>query len=186
MHDATDSSSGSAVPYDSSLPTMNRRQFVRTALTATATVGVAGCSGSGTNSGGAPDVDPDTADVEVAIGRNAPQNQSPYEDSVGNVVPRESEELSMSDVIFQRAGERGIVVAGDATNTGDRVLRPLNAEVVLYNRDEEGHGVRDATSTQAERDRLGAGDTWQWAVTFGSDPSFPIDYFTVQIVANFA
>lgn len=165
---------------------MNRRTFVQTALAATASVSLAGCPGSDTNKGGSPTISSDNADVEIAIGRNAPENQAPYEDSVSDVSPQDSDALSLENVIFQRAGQRGIVVAGDTTNKGDSAFELLNVEVALYNRDEEGAGVHDSTTEQIEHGRLETGETWQWAATFGSEPSFPIDYFTVQVLANYA
>ncbi|GAB3679973.1 hypothetical protein GCM10028857_02030 [Salinarchaeum chitinilyticum] len=165
---------------------MNRRTFVQTTVAAAASVGLAGCPGSGTNGGGSSTISADDADVEVAIGRNAPENQAPYEDSVTEVPPQGSDALSLENVIFQRAGERGIVVAGDSTNTGDSALQPVNVVVALYDRDQEGSGVHDSVSARTEYGRLETGETWQWAVTFGDEPPFPIDYFTVQVLANFA
>lgn len=128
----------------------------------------------------------DDADVVEAIGRTAPGVQAPFEDSVEDVPPQDSEALDLSGIIFQRAGERGIVVAGDLTNTGDDSLGIVNIETTLYDRAEDGQAVYDSTSRQTERSDIESGETWQWATLYRDEPDYEIDYFAVQALGRFA
>lgn len=166
---------------------MHRRQFVRTAGIVTLSVGLAGCPASDGEGTAMRDIDgPDDADVVEAIGRTAPDAQAPFEDSVEDVPPQDSEALDLSGIIFQRAGERGIVIAGDLTNTGDDPLGIVNVETTLYDRGDDGEAVLDSTSRQTERSDLDPDETWQWATLYRDEPDYEIDYFAVQALGNFA
>lgn len=166
---------------------MHRRRFVRAAGIAAVSVGLAGCpatSGDGGNR--ATDISgPEEADVVESMGRTAPEAQGPFEDSVEDVPPQDAEELTFDGLIFQRAGERGLVIAGDLTNTGDQPLGLVVIQSVIYNRDQDTEQVVESEESETERNGLDAGETWNWATLFRSEPEFEIDYYTVRALANF-
>jgi hypothetical protein len=96
--------------------------------------------------GGTPDETADVAiagdaDVPVTPVRNVPENPGPYEDPVGTVTPPESEGLILDGFTFQRAGQKGLVVAGDATNNGDRGFQNVVVEVTRHDRNETADGL---------------------------------------------
>ncbi|WP_256301854.1 FxLYD domain-containing protein [Haloarchaeobius salinus] len=153
---------------------MKRRQFIQTVGVGTATVSLAGCTAS----------DGDEADVSVTLVRNAPENPGPFEDPVGTVTPQESEELIIDGFTFQRAGQKGLVVAGDARNTGDRPLQNVVVEVTLHDRNESEDELLDSASEQSSHERLDTGETWQWATTF-DEQEFQIDYYVVKATASY-
>lgn len=95
----------------------------------------------------------------MTLVRNAPENPGPYEDPVGTVTPQESEELVLDGFTFQHAGEKGLVVAGDATNTGDRQFQNAVVEVTLHDRNETEDELLDSASEQTSHERLDAGET---------------------------
>ncbi|WP_276255481.1 FxLYD domain-containing protein [Halomontanus rarus] len=156
---------------------MNRRKFVWTISAVIASCGLAGCTvfENGEND----------ADVSATVVRNAPENPGPYEDAVGPVTPQESDALSLDEFTFQRAGQKGVVVAGDAANTGDQPFGSVNIEVTLFDENESEDSIFDSASEQAEHGRLEAGETWQWAATFDDEPEFQIDYYSVEASANY-
>ena len=170
---------------------MNRRQFIRTAGVVSAGIALGGCSGS-------PDAAADTTDttattddpasiapdVSVAVVRNASEDPEPYEDPSGTVVPQESDALALEKVIFQRAGERGVVVSGDVVNTADRPFESVAVEVTLYDEDPSEEAVAQSTKKQTTHGRLGVDRTWQWATTF-DEPDFEIDYYAVEATAGY-
>lgn len=166
---------------------MNRRQFVRTVGVGTAAASLAGCSGSVGGSGGTVDgASGDDADVSVTIVRNAPENPGPLEDPVGTVTEQESNELVLDGFIFQRAGQKGLVVAGDARNEGDRPFQDVAVEVTLNDTNEARDELFDSANVQTSRERLDTGDTWQWAATFDEEPEFEVDYYVVRATASYA
>lgn len=166
---------------------MKRRQLIQTVGIGAATATLAGCAGPGGASGETTDApDRDDADVSVTVVRNAPENPGPYEEPVGTVEPQESDELALNKFTFQRAGEKGIVVAGDATNIGDRPLQNVVVEVTLHDTNEAEDELLDSASEQTSRERLDTGDTWQWAATFDDEQEFEIDYYVVRATANYA
>lgn len=166
---------------------MNRRNLIRMTGIASAGIGLAGCSG-------APEADDttDTTDeaesnapeVSVVVVRNASENPEPYEDPSGTVVPQESDAIALDGVIFQRAGDRGIVVAGDVNNTGDRPFESVTIEVTLYDENPTEDGILDSASKETTHGSLGTGRTWQWATTF-DEPEFEIDYYSVEATADY-
>jgi|AntRauMinimDraft_4_1070384.scaffolds.fasta_scaffold00788_4 hypothetical protein len=158
---------------------MNRRTFLRTTGLAAASVGVAGCTGDGGGDGAS------GADVSASVVRNAPENPAPAADAVGPVTHQESDVLLLENLLFQRAGEKGLVVAGDATNDGDRPFEELAVEVTLYDQNDAGDDILDSVTERAEHDRLDAGDTWQWAATFDDEPAFEIDRYSVESTADY-
>jgi hypothetical protein len=167
--------------------TMKRRQFIQTVGIGTATASLAGC----TDSDGTPDETTDEAsgddvDVSAIVVRNAPENPEPYENPVGTVAPQESDELTLDGFTFQRAGEKGLVVAGDATNTGDRPFQNVVVEITLHDRHETEDELLDSVSVQTSHERLDTGETWQWAVTFDDEQEFEIDYYVVRATASYA
>lgn len=155
---------------------------------ASAGIGLAGCSG-------APDATADTTeptddaasiapDVSLAVVRNASENPEPYEDPSGTVVPQESDALALEEVIFQRAGERGIVVSGNLVNTAGRPFVNVAVEVILYDENPEEDGVSDSESLRTTHGRLDADSYWAWATTFG-EPEFEVDYYSVEATARY-
>jgi len=165
---------------------MKRRHLIQTACIGTATIGLGGCVGPGGTRDETTDEDTgDDADVAVIIVRNAPENPGPYDDPVGTVEPQESDELTLDELTFQRAGEKGLVVAGDTTNTGDRPFQDVEIAVTLNDRHETEDELLDSASERTSRDRLGDGETWQWALTFG-EQAFEIDYYVVRATADYA
>lgn len=165
---------------------MHRRRFLQTGGITAVSIAVAGCPATGDDAPANRNIDgPDDADAMVVVTRNAPQNQAPFEDSVEDLPPQESDAMTVGGVIFQRAGERGLVVAGDLTNTAEDPFELVNVEVVLYDRSDVG-AVLDSTGRQTVHGELDPGSTWQWATLFREEPDFEIDYFTVQALASFA
>lgn len=166
---------------------MKRRHFVQTVSIGTITAGLAGCgSPSGTTDETTDVTDSDDADVSVTVVRNAPEDPGPYEDPVGTVEPQESEELALDGFTFQQAGEKGLVVVGDATNIGDRQFRNVVVEVTLHDTNETEDELLDSVSQQTSQDRLDTGETWQWATTFDDEQEFEIDYYVVRATASYA
>lgn len=55
----------------------------------------------------------------------------------------------------------------------------------LYDENETEDGLLDSTSNRSEHDEFPAGETWQWAVTFGDEPLPNIDYYSVTAVGKF-
>ncbi|MFD1600825.1 FxLYD domain-containing protein [Halobellus rarus] len=164
---------------------MKRRQFIQTVGIGTATASLAGCTAPGGTPDGTTDVaNGDEADILVTLVRNAPENPGPYEDPVGTVTPQESEELILDGFTFQRAGEKGLVVAGDATNAGDRQLQNVVVEVTLHDRNETEDEILDSASEQTTHERLDTGETWQWATTF-DEQEFQIDYYVIRATASY-
>lgn len=159
---------------------MNRRTFLRTTGLAAASASLAGCTGTGDDADGGAS----GADVSASLVRNAPENPAPAEDAVGSVTHQESDVLLLEGLVFQRAGEKGLVVAGDATNDGDRAFEELSVEVTLYDQNESEDDVLDSTSVRTDHGRLAAGDTWQWAATFDEEPAFEIDRYAVEATAD--
>lgn len=155
---------------------------------ASAGIGLAGCSG-------APDVGADTTDttddaasiapdVSLAVVRNASENAEPYEDPAGTVVPQESDAIALDEVIFQRAGGRGIVVSGNLTNAADRPFVNVAVEVTLYDENQTADGLLDSVSLRTTHGRLDADSYWAWATTFG-EPEFEVDYYSVEATARY-
>ena len=173
---------------------MNRRTFLRTTGVAVASAWIAGCtgtddgggSGGGGGGGGGGGETGSDADVSATVVRNAPDNPAPAADAVGPVTHQESDVLLLTNLIFQRAGEKGLVVAGDATNGGEQAFEDVTVEVTLYDENEAEDGILDSTSVQTDRGQLAAGDTWQWAATFDEEPAFEIDHYAVQATADYA
>lgn len=166
---------------------MNRRTFLRTTGLAAASAGLAGCTGTGDGGGGGGGGGDagSGADVSAAVVRNAPDNPAPAADAVGPVTHQESDVLLLANLIFQRAGEKGLVVAGDATNDGDRPFEELSVEVTLYDQNDTGDDILDSVTERTEHDRLDAGGTWQWAATFENEPAFEIDRYSVEATADY-
>lgn len=171
---------------------MNRRTFLRTTGLAATSAVIAGCTGDGAGDGGgaggggAADDGGSGADVSASVVRSAPENPAPAADAVGPVTHEESEVLLLEGLVFQRAGEKGLVVAGDATNDGDRPFEELSVEVTLYDQNDAGDDILDSVTERTEHDRLAAGDTWQWAATFGEEPAFEIEVYSVEATADYA
>jgi hypothetical protein len=159
---------------------MNRRTFLQATGLAATSAGLAGCTGAGggdTDSG---------ADVSATVVRNAPENPAPAADAVGPVTHQESDVLLLANLIFQRAGEKGVVVAGDATNDGDQAFEDVTVEVSLWDADESEDANPQSATAQTDHGRLAAGETWQWAATFEEDPGFEIEHYAVTATANYA
>jgi len=149
-------------------------------------VGLAGCPATTDDGGRTREIDgPETADVVESIGRTAPEAQAPFEDSVEDVPPQDAAEITLNGIIFQRAGERGLVIAGDLMNTGDQTFGIVSVETVIYDRDQDTKQVLESEQRETERGNLDAGETWQWATLYRSEPDYTIDYFTIRALANF-
>lgn len=171
---------------------MNRRTFLRTTGVAVASAGIAGCTGTGDSpadggggGGGGGDTDGE-ADVSATVIRSAPENPAPAADAVGPVTHQESDVLILSDLVFQRAGQKGVVVAGDATNDGDQAFSDVTIHASLWDADEPEDANPQSATTQTDHGRLEAGATWQWAATFEEDPGFEIEHYAVTATANYA
>ncbi|NIB98579.1 FxLYD domain-containing protein [Halobacterium sp. R2-5] len=150
---------------------------------AAASAALAGCTGPGSDeSAGAAD----EADAAAVIVRNAPENPGPYEEGVAPLTNHESEELALENVQFQRAGQKGLVVAGDLTNASDRAFESASVEVTLYDANENQDSILDSASKESTHGELAAGATWQWAATFEEVPEFEIDHYSVAATANYA
>lgn len=162
---------------------MNRRTFLRTTSVAAASAVLAGCTGTGSDEGTGTAAE---ADVSATVVRNAPENSGPYEDAVGTVTNQEADELDFENLQFQRAGQQGLVVAGDLTNTADRAFESVAVEVTLYDANEAEDDILDSASQQTDHGELAAGDTWQWAATFEEEPEFEIDHYAVEATADYA
>jgi hypothetical protein len=165
---------------------MNRRRFLQTSVAIAASAAVAGCPLQDGNRDSATIDDYADADASAAVVRRAPEPQAPYEDSVGEVSPQESDALAIEGLVYQRAGERGLVVSGDATNTGDRQFAVVEVRVLLYERDDSTGAVDESTGEEVTHGSLDPGETWQWAAIFGSEPEFEVELFSVEAAANFA
>lgn len=164
---------------------MKRRQFIQTIASGATTASLAGCNAPRRATDETTDVvNGDDADVSVTLVRNAPENPGPYEDPNGTITPQESEELLFDGFTFQRAGQKGLVVAGDATNAGDRPLQNVVVEVTLHDSNETEDELLDSASEQTGHERLDTNETWQWAVTFG-EQEFQIDYYVVKATASY-
>lgn len=171
---------------------MNRRTFLRATGVAVASTGIAGCTGTGDGGGpdgggggGGGDTDSDPA-VSTTVIRSAPENPAPAADAVGPVTQQESDVLLLSDLIFQRAAEKGVVVAGDATNDSDRAFSDVTVGVSLWGGDESEDGNSKLATADTDHGRLEAGATWQWAATFQENPAFEIEHYAVTANANYA
>jgi len=164
---------------DHNQTTMNRRTFLRATSLAAVSAGLAGCTGTSDSGGG-------DVDVSTTVVRNAPENPAPAADAVGPVTQQESDVLLLADLVFQRAGERGVVVAGDATNDGDRAFSDVTVEVSLWDGNASEDDIADSATAQTDHGRLEASDTWQWAATFEEDPRFEIARYAVTATANYA
>lgn len=164
---------------------MNRREFVRTAGIVATGVSLAGCPGGDGGDDDSPSViEGGQADVRTSIVHGAPQDQAPYEDSVELDVPEQDSVLVLRELVFQRGGPRGIVVAGEATNTGDRQLEAVLVTTTLYNVGDANGAVQGSKRLEESRVGLDAGATWQWAMTF-NDPPVDVDYFGIDAIANY-
>lgn len=145
-----------------------------------------GDDGGGGGSGGGGGDTGSGADVSATVIRNAPENPAPAEDAVGPVTDQESDVLLLANLIFQRAGEKGVVVAGDATNDGDQAFSDVTIQASLWDADVPEDANPQSATTQTDHGRLEAGATWQWAATFEEDPGFEIEHYAVQAAANYA
>lgn len=164
---------------------MNRREFIQTAGIVAASASLAGCPGSGGAGGDSPSViEGGQPDVSTSLVRSVPQDQRPFEDSVEPVNPEPGTVLTLSDLVFQQAGPRGVVVAGEANNSGDRQFEAVVLTVTLYNVGEDVTGAEGSTRIELERGTLEAGETWQWSATF-EDPPAELDFFSIDAVANY-
>ncbi len=150
---------------------------------AAASAALAGCTGTGADDGGGTG---DEADAAAVIVRNAPENPGPYEEGVAPLTNHESEELALESVQFQRAGQKGLVVAGDLVNASDRAFESVSVEVTLYDSNENQDDILDSASKESEHGDLEAGATWQWAATFEEEPEFEIDHYGVAATADYA
>jgi len=163
---------------------LGRRRFVRAAGIVGATTILAGCPTSGTE-GDAPSVlEGGQADVSTSLVRGIPQDQRPFEDSIEPVNPEPGAVLTLSNLIFQQAGPRGVVVAGDVNNAGDRQLEAIRLTVTLYSVGEDVTGAEGTRRSGLEHGELDAGGTWQWATPF-EDPPEELDFFSIDAVANY-
>lgn len=158
---------------------MNRRRFARTAASIAATAGVAGCLGGGDGAA-------EGSDVSVTVVQNAPNGDSGDVRADRDVTETGAEGILLESIVFQRAGEKGLVVAGELVNRGDRAFGSVGVEVTLYDANEVEDDLLDSASSDHQDGRLAPGDTWQWAVTIPDDPAFQIDYFAVTARAQYA
>jgi hypothetical protein len=163
---------------------MKRRQFGRTAGVAGASLTLGGCTQIRSDRGDAGEADDvGDPDVSVTVVRNVPENPGPYEDPGGTATPQESDALALNGIVFQRAGDKGLVVAGNAVNTGSSELSGVTVEVTLY--DETQGDTSERVNGRTERGSLGIGEAWEWAVTFGEKPEFEVNYYSVEATANY-
>ena len=163
---------------------LNRRQFVQAAGGIAASASLAGCGGGGNGS------DNGEFDVTVRIVNNAPQTGDQSEMGSGDevspdVTATQSDALDVTEVIFQRAGPKGLVVAGNVQNQSDHTFEEILVDVTLYDSREVEDNIFDSTSNQSHHDTLEFGDTWRWAVKFRDDPEFTIDYYAVTIKGRY-
>lgn len=160
---------------------MNRRRFILTAGSIAASAAVAGCAGGPGSSGGAGGSAAASTTVVQNVPEEAGSDASPGTDGGSPAVTETgAEELLLESIIYQPAGQKGLVVAGELRNRSDRAFEETHVEVTLYDGNEATDEILDRVQEQVSRDEpLEAGNTWQWAATFRDKPSFPVDYFSV-------
>lgn len=131
-------------------------------------------------------LDADDADVSVSVVNKVPEDPGPFEnESVAAITEQESDALALDGIIFQRAGQKGLVVSGDATNTSGRTFDAITVEVTLYDENDTEDRILDSTTERDNHGQLDAGETWQWAATFGEQPEFQLDSYAVTVAANY-
>lgn len=149
--------------------TMDRREFVYAAGGVAVSAALAGCSLPGQSDG--------ETTVSETVVRDVPGDEDDGGDY--SVTETASPHVAVNGVIFQRAGQKGAVVAGDVENDGNHAFESVTAEVSLYDENEVEDDILDSTVQQTSRDSLDPGATWQWAVTFRDTPLPEIDYYAV-------
>lgn len=148
---------------------MRRRQFVKTAAGFLVSSSVAGCAMQD-------DAGEETTITETVV-RDVPADE---DDDVGDrATETASPNIGLNDIRFQRAGQKGLVVAGDLLNESGRAFEEVVIEVTLYDENEMVDGLFDSAEEQETRESLEAGAWWQWATTFRDSPLPEIDYFAV-------
>lgn len=158
---------------------MNRRQFIQTGGSIAVSTAIAGCAG-GPGSGDGGDVARTVVVQNVPEAAGADATPGDNEGSAA-VTETEAEEVLLESIIYQPAGQKGLVVAGELQNRSDQSFEEASVKVTLYDENEAQDNILDSGSNWAEYDEnLGAGNTWQWAVTFQEQPTFPVDYFSVM------
>jgi len=163
---------------------LNRRQFVQAAGAVAASASLAGCGEGGGESGNG------EFDVAERIVNDAPQMGDQSETGTGDevrpdVTATQSDALDITEVIFQRAGPKGLVVAGNVQNQSDQTFAEILVEVTLYDSQEVQDNILDSTSNQSRHDALESDSTWRWAVKFRDDPEFTVDYYAVTIKGRY-
>lgn len=143
--------------------------------------GLAGCGEDGDNNGDIGEGDP--ADASVRVVNAAPSTDG---DGGGSAVTPDgaqsgSDALEITELTYQQAGSKGLVVAGNVENTGEEPFEEVLVEATLYDGNPQEDNLFDSASNQSNRDEFEAGDVWQWAVTFRENPAFDIDHYAVTI-----
>lgn len=167
---------------------MNRRRFVRAAASIAATAGVAGCAGGPPGPAGTDGADGagGNADVSTTVVQNVPDGDGADPRADRDVTETGAGNVLLESIVFQRAGEKGLVVAGELVNRSDRAFEEVAVEVTLFDANEVEDDLLDSASADYRDGRLAPGNTWQWAVTIPDDPAFRIDYFAVTARAQYA
>jgi hypothetical protein len=164
---------------------MERRTFVRGACIVATSVGLAGCTLGPGRADDETETPASEGDAVETIARDVPSDEEDVVQTPQDVDTVESDFIDLDGVRFQRAGEKGIAVSGDAENAADRTFEDFYVEVTLYDQNEAEDELLDSTSEQEDHDEFEPGETWQWAVTFGDEPLPNIDYYTVTGVGWF-
>lgn len=149
---------------------MDRRQFLASAGSI-ALASLAGCIGSG--------VGQSTVAREVVV-RSGPADEGSEQ---RQETPTDSSALDVTNLIFQRAGDRGVVVAGDVENAAQQSFSAVEVEVTLFDENEVEDDLLDSMTRQATQGGLDPGAAWQWAVKFPNDPVPEIDFYAIRLRA---
>lgn len=149
---------------------MRRRKFVKSASSILISATIAGCTFSD-------ETGPKTTVTETVV-KDAPGDG---DKNVGDgATPTTSPDIALGDITFQRAGAKGLLVAGDLTNRSDRAFEQVVVEVTVYDENETRDELLDSAVEQETRESVPPGAGWQWAATFRNSPLPEIDYYAVR------
>lgn len=139
----------------------NRRDFMKTASAATATLAVAGCLGG---PGEGTDPEPDASGNQTnTTGNQTNATDSDFYDIEGDIQTPDNLEVTQQR-LFQTAG--GVGVFGSVENVGDQAYEYVEATVTLE--DDAGDVLFDVVDQTEEDaiDLLAPGATWDFRVYF--------------------
>jgi hypothetical protein len=158
---------------------MRRRSFVAATGTALATVGLAGCTGDGTDDGTEPgtadtETTADSTDTETSDGEFDPDSA---EGSLGEV----SENVEVTEHgFFEESDELG--VGGVVENVSGDPLEYVEVEVTLNDGDTIIGEFVD--TSDEERDYLAAGEQWDFRTTFDDEQLTANTSYTIDVEAE--